>query len=49
MEAMSEKECCGDDNMLAVKGAGGETHSVVIYTLTQPMREPARAGRGKWN
>lgn len=29
-EAMSEKECSGDDNMLMMRGAGGETHSVAV-------------------
>lgn len=37
-EAISEKECSGDDNMLMMRGAGGKTHSVVIYRLTEPMK-----------
>lgn len=38
-EAMSEKECSGDDNMLMMRGAGGKTHSVVVYRLTEPMKD----------
>lgn len=30
-EAMREEECSGDDNILMTRGAGGETHSVVVY------------------
>lgn len=41
-EAMSEKECSGDDNMLTTRGAGGKTHSVVVYRLTEPIK-----GRGQ--
>lgn len=39
---MSEKECRGDDNTPSMRGAGGETHSVVVYGLTEPMK-----GRGE--
>lgn len=41
-EATSERECSGDDNMLMMRGAGGKTHSVVVYRLTEPMK-----GRGE--
>lgn len=41
-EAMSEKECSGGDNTLMMRGAGGKTHSVVVYRLTEPMK-----GRGE--
>lgn len=43
-EAMSEKECSGDDNMLMMRGAGGKTHSVVVYRLTEPMKGPGTRG-----
>lgn len=28
-----------DDNMLMMRGAGGKIHSVVIYRLTEPMKD----------
>lgn len=46
-EAVSEKECSGDDNMLMMRGAGGKTLSGVIYRLTEPMKGRVRGGRGK--
>lgn len=39
-EAMSEKECSGNNNTLMMRGAGGETHSDVVYGPTEPMTEP---------
>lgn len=38
-EAMSEKECLGNDNMLMMRGTGGKTHSDVVYRLTEPMKD----------
>lgn len=42
---MSEKECSGDDNMLLMRGAGGETHSDVVYRPIEPMKDRVRGGR----
>lgn len=47
-EAISEKECSGDDNMLMMRGAGGKTHSVVVYRLTEPMKGRGERGVGGW-
>lgn len=44
---MSKKGCSGDDNMLTMRGAGGKTHSVVVYRLTEPIKNQAKGGRRK--
>lgn len=46
-EAVSEKECSGDDNMLMMRGAGGKTLSGVIYRLTEPMKGRGERREGK--
>lgn len=34
----ARKEHSGNDKMLMMRGAGGKTHSVVVYRLTEPMK-----------
>lgn len=46
---MKEEECSGDDNMLMMRGAGGETHSVVVYRLTKALMDHVRGGRRNKN
>lgn len=35
--------------MLMMRGAGGKTHSVVVYRLTEPMKGRVRGGENENN
>lgn len=46
-EAMSERECSGDDNTAMMRGAGGETHSVVVLPADRANEGPRPAEGGE--
>lgn len=45
-ETMVEEECRGDDNMQMTRGAGGKSHSAVVYGGTEDTKDHARGEEG---